>query len=78
MQKRLKRSLPITYTVRRLGYRNEREMLDDLYVRTGLSIRQVAAQLGRSYTDTKYRLTINGFGLRGRGGPNNRGADAKG
>lgn len=65
-------AVPMNKIVRRMGYRNEREMFDDLYDRGGLSIREIASRIGRSYTAIKYRLTVNGFGLRDRGGPNRR------
>ena len=55
-----------------LGYRNERAMLEEWYERSGLSIRRIGELLGRSYTDVKYRLRINGIPLRGRGGPNHQ------
>lgn len=66
---------PWSALARARGYKQERDLLEDLYVKTGLSIQQVADHLNRSYTDVKYQLTMNGIALRERGGPNRRRAD---
>ncbi len=57
-------------SVRDFGYRNEAEMLNDLYERNGLSVRRIAEMLQSEYSNVLYRLKKHGIMLRGRGGPN--------
>lgn len=56
-----------------LGYKSEREMLEDLYVTQGFSIQDLAVKLGYARNNIRRRLLIHGFELRSRGGKNNRG-----
>lgn len=57
-------------TTRENGYNSEREMLEDLYEKSGISIRALGIVLGKPYATVKYRLEMHGFRLRSRGGPN--------
>ena len=56
--------------VRDFGYRNESEMLTDLYDKNGLSVRVLAGMLETTYSNVLYRLKKHGISLRARGGPN--------
>ena len=53
------------------GYKNKRELLEDLYVRERLSISQVAARVGHGVATIDRWLRLLEIPRRGRGGPNN-------
>lgn len=53
-----------------LGYRNEAEMLVDMYVVKTMSIAQIRDRLGYAHNAVRERLLILGIKLRKRGGPN--------
>ncbi len=55
---------------RSAGYTSEKEMLEDLYLKKQLSIREIAAQLGFFYRSVHSRLKRYGIPLRSRGGIN--------
>lgn len=57
--------------MRRKGYTSEETMFTDLYEKTGLSIREISRLVDKPYGTVKYRLSMHGFKLRGRGGANN-------
>lgn len=54
-----------------LGYKDEREMLVDLYVNQKYSITDLATRLGYSRNNIRKRLSLLGVKFRGRGGRNN-------
>lgn len=56
-----------------LGYKDEVEMLQDLYVTQGFSVEDLAKRLGYSKNNVRRRLLFNDIPLRGRGGRNNLG-----
>lgn len=53
-----------------LGYSDEQEMLQDLYLKQTMSLMQIARVLGVSHVNVRRRLLNHGVPLRGRGGPN--------
>lgn len=53
-----------------LGFPNEREMLNELYLLQRLSLSQIAKVLGVSHVNVRRRLLGHGIPLRARGGRN--------
>jgi hypothetical protein len=56
-----------------LGYKSERELLEDLYVTRGESIFQISNSLGVGPTTISHRLDLYEIPKRQRGGDNNPG-----
>jgi len=53
------------------GFKNEREMLESLYLDRKYSLSQIGKKLGFTMMNIKYRLEKLNIERRSRGGPNN-------
>lgn len=61
---------------RSIGYRDERDMLEDMYERERMPISEIASRLGAGTATINRRLNLLGIAKRTRGGPNNEGRQA--
>jgi hypothetical protein len=50
-------------------------MLEDMYEKSKLSIREIEKVTGKAYSTVKHRLEMHGFVFRGRGGANRQKAE---
>jgi hypothetical protein len=56
-----------------LGYKNEKVMLQDLYITQGMSVSMLVKKLGFAQNNVRSHLIANGIQPRSRGGPNSLG-----